>query len=191
MDAPPNDSLQRLLLATEKLIYANGINATGMDAIVKASSVARKTIYSKFSTKEGLVAEVLRQRDQRWMDWFIAATSRAAGPRARLLSSFDALEEWFASADFNGCGFINAAGEAGNTSAPIREVARQHKVNLETYLKQLATNYGAADPVQMAADFLILIDGAITVAKVMGNMRAAQDAKRMAERLLDVQARPN
>lgn len=189
MDASPNDPLQRLLATTERLIYANGINATGMDAIVKASGVARKTIYSKFSTKEGLVAEVLRQRDKRWMDWFVAATSRATDPRARLLSAFDALEAWFATPDFNGCAFINAAGEAGNTSAPIREVTRQHKINLESYLQQLAAEEGAADPAQLAAEFLILIDGAITVAKVMGSRRAAQDARRMAERLLEVPTR--
>lgn len=33
-----------LLDATERLIYAGGLHATGMEAIVKASGVARKTL---------------------------------------------------------------------------------------------------------------------------------------------------
>lgn len=182
---PSSPPLQRLLSATEKLIYANGINATGMDAIVKESGVARKTIYSKFPTKEDLVAEVLRQRDLRWMGWFVSATSHESLPRARLLSTFDALEEWFVTPDFNGCAFINAAGEVGNSCAKISEVAKEHKLNLLQYLKELTTQFNAPDAEQMAAEFLILLDGAITVAKVMRDNNAAQNAKRIAERLLN------
>lgn len=179
-----NEPLQRLLATTEKLIYANGINATGMEAIVNASGVARKTIYRHFPTKEDLVAEVLRQRDQRWMQWFIASTTKVTEPKARLLASFDALGEWFSTEDFNGCAFINAAGECGHSSKLIREVAREHKVNLERYLAQLATAYGSADPQKLAFDVLLLIEGAITVAKVMGDKTAARTGKRLAEQLL-------
>lgn len=179
-----NEPLKRLLLATEKLIYANGINATGMDAIVSESGVARKTIYRNFSTKEALIAEVLRQRDQRWMDWFISSTSTVTEPKTRILACFDALEAWFATPDFNGCAFINAAGECGSTSPLIAEVAKEHKVNLERYLEQLAVAYGAAQPQKMASELLLLIEGAITVAKVMGDKRAASHGKQLAERLL-------
>lgn len=175
----------RLLSTTEKLIYANGINATGLDAIVKESGVARKTIYSHFSTKEGLIAEVLRQRDQRWMNWFIQASSRDDDPKARLLSTFDALETWFITLDFNGCAFINAAGEVGNTSESIAEITKEHKVNLRNYIETLAKDYGASNPKELAAEFLILIDGAITVAKVMGDKMAASNAKCLASYLLE------
>lgn len=179
-----NEPLQRLLAATEKLIYANGINATGMDAIVNASGVARKTIYRHFPTKEVLIAEVLKQRDQRWMHWFMTSTSMVSEPKARMLASFDALEKWFSTEDFNGCAFINAAGECGSTSTLIKAVAKEHKVNLERYLERLAAEYGADEPKKMAADLLLLIEGAITVAKVMGDKTAAKNGKRLAEQLL-------
>jgi AcrR family transcriptional regulator len=179
-----NEPLQRLLLATEKLIYANGINATGMDAIVSESGVARKTIYRNFPTKEALIAEVLRQRDQRWMTWFIDSTRTLTEPRARILGCFDALEAWFSTPDFNGCAFINAAGECGSSSQLIAEVAKEHKVNLERYLEQLAAAYGAAEPQKIASELLLLIEGAITVAKVMGDKMAASTGKQLAERLL-------
>lgn len=92
--------------ATESLIYAGGINATGMDLIVKTSGVARKRIYKHYDTKEVLVAAALSARDERWMHWFIEATTRAPSPRDRVLSIFDALREWFASEGFRGCAFI-------------------------------------------------------------------------------------
>lgn len=177
--------VQRLLSTTEKLIYSNGITATGLDAIVKESGVARGTIYKNFTTKEDLVAEVLKQRDKRWMKWFVQASSQHSDPKLRLLSTFDALEEWFNSSDFNGCAFINAAGEVGKTSDQIAAIAKEHKVNLENYLRDLAKDYGATNPIKMASDFLILIDGAITVAKVMGDKEAAKNAKHLALRLLE------
>lgn len=179
-----NEPLHRLLAATETLIYANGIHATGMEAIVNASGVARKTIYRHFPTKEELIAEVLRQRDKRWMDWFVLSTSAVSEPRTRILACFDALEAWFATPDFNGCAFINAAGECGSSSPLIAAVTKEHKVNLECYLAELVAAYGAAEPRKMAAELLLLIEGAITVAKVMGDKQAASNGKQLAERLL-------
>jgi AcrR family transcriptional regulator len=183
-DTSSIDTLKKLLDTTEQLIYAGGINATGMDAIVKASGVARKTIYRYFRTKEDLVAEALRKRDERWMRWFIDGSNRAATPAGRLLETFVMLDQWFFTPDFRGCAFINAAGEIGDLSNPIREVATQHKVNLQNYLRQLAEEYGAADPGELAEDFLILIDGAITLALVMGKRDAARKAQNLARKLL-------
>jgi AcrR family transcriptional regulator len=183
-DISATQTMDKLLAATERLIYAGGICATGMDAIVKSSGVARKTIYRSFSTKEELVAAALRKRDERWMHWFITSSKKAESPSGRLLATFDALEEWFSSADFRGCAFINAAGEIGDASTPIRAVAKEHKLKLRNFLLELATEYGADDPGQLATEFLILIDGAITVALVMGNREAARDAKKIAVQLL-------
>jgi AcrR family transcriptional regulator len=183
-DISGTETMDKLLAATERLIYAGGICATGMDAIVKASGVARKTIYRYFRTKDDLVAEALRKRDERWMHWFISTSNKADTPAERLLATFDALEEWFFTPDFRGCAFINAAGEIGDASTPIRAVAKEHKVKLRHFLRELAEEYGADDPDELATEFLILIDGAITVALVMGNKKAARDAKKLARKLL-------
>ncbi|HEY0800772.1 MAG TPA: TetR/AcrR family transcriptional regulator [Steroidobacteraceae bacterium] len=157
-----------------------------MDAIVKSSGVARKTIYRYFGTKDELVAEALRKRDERWMRWFIDGSNRAATPTGRLLETFVVLEGWFFTPDFRGCAFINAAGEIGDAKDPIREVAKQHKINLRNYLQQLAEEHGADDPGELAEEFLLLIDGAITLALVMGNKEAARKAQNLARKLLNV-----
>jgi AcrR family transcriptional regulator len=182
------DTRQKLLATTERLIYADGIGATGMDLIVKTSGVARKTIYRYFATKEELVAEALRQRDIRWMRWFIDGSRRADTPAGRLLRTFTMLEEWFNTDDFRGCAFINAAGEIGDARTPIRKVAKEHKVNLQVFLRELAVEYGAPDPDALALELLILIDGAITLALVMDNKDAARAAQQMARALLNEHA---
>jgi AcrR family transcriptional regulator len=179
-----SDTKKKLLDATERLIYAGGICATGMDAIVKESGVARKTIYRYFPNKDELVAEALRERDLRWMRWFIDTSGRAKTPAARLLACFDALEEWFARPEFRGCAFINAAGEIGDSSGPIRAVAKEHKIKLRDYLYKLATELPAKNADEMASAFLILIDGAITVALVTGKKEAAKEAQQLARQLL-------
>lgn len=178
------DTRQKLFAATERLIYAGGIGATGMDLIVKSSGVARKTIYRYFRTKDELVVEVLKKRDERWMRWFITESEKGGTLAGKLLATFDALEQWFFTPDFRGCAFINAAGEIGDANDPIRAVAKEHKVKLRDYLLQLTTEYGATNPEELAFEFLLLIEGAITVALVMNDRDAARKAQQLARKLL-------
>lgn len=179
-----SETRRRLLDSTERLVYQGGIGATGMDAIVKSSGIARKSIYRYFDSKEDLVSAALRARDQRWMQWFIQASSKSTNPDENLLSTFDALETWFARPDFRGCAFINAAGEIGDVDAPIRIIAKQHKIKLRNHLAELTSQCAVHDADQLAAEFLILIDGAITIALVMGDKTIVSKAKLMAKKLL-------
>lgn len=179
-----SDVQTRLLRATETLIYQGGIHATGMDAIVKASGVARKSVYKHYPTKDALVAAALQARDERWMQWFIAATTQAETPRARLLSIFDALQEWFASDGFHGCAFLNAAGEIGDAEHPIRKVSRLHKERLLSHVLSLVQAAGLPEPEETARQWLVLIDGAIAVALVTGDLSITRSAQRAAEALL-------
>lgn len=179
-----SDTRQRLLQATERLVYAGGIHATGMDLIVKTSGVARKQVYRLYPNKDALVAAALRARDERWMQWFIAASSRAQAPRARLLAMFDALREWFGTDDFRGCAFLNAAGEIGDEASPILAVAREHKARLLEYVRTLTRAAALPDPDEAAAQLLVLIDGAIAVALVTRDPAIADSAGRAAATLL-------
>ena len=175
---------QRLLQATEHLIYSGGIHATGIDLIVKTSGVARKSLYQHYPNKEALVAAALQARDERWMQWFIRATSTAASPQARLLSLFDALREWFASDGFRGCAFLNAAGEIGDDDSPILAVSREHKARLLAYVRELTRAAALPDPDEAALQWLVLIDGAIAVALVSRDPAIADSAQRAAAQLL-------
>ncbi|MCD0244648.1 TetR/AcrR family transcriptional regulator [Xanthomonas melonis] len=173
-----------LLDATERLIYAGGIHATGMEAIVKTSGVARKTLYRLYPTKEALVEAALLRRDERWMAWFVAASSHSDDPVVRLLSCFDALRSWFGDSRFHGCAFLNAAGETGDPDHVIRRAARLHKQRLHDYLHGLANDAGRPDPDALSQQLLVLIDGAIAVALVFGGTESATAAQGAARQLL-------
>lgn len=187
---------ERLLDAAEALIYAGGIHATGVDAIVKQSGTARKSFYTHFESKDALVAAALERRDERWMNWFIAGTQRRGGTsaRKRLLGMFDVLREWFASENFHGCAFLNAAGEIASAEDPIRVVAREHKERLLAFVRTQCEqffeqeNVDARRAARLSRQWLVLLDGAIAVALVSGEPDAALDAQAVAQTLLDAES---
>ncbi len=186
------DARERLLEAAEALIYAGGIHATGVDAIVRSAGAARKSFYTYFESKDALVAAALTRRDERWMRWFIDGTlKRGRTPRTRLLAMFDVLHEWFASDGFHGCAFLNAAGETASPDDPVREVARMHKARLLAFVVEqcdawrLASGADRRVAMRLARQWLILIDGAIGVALVSGDANAAHDARAAGQLLLD------
>ncbi|AJK48112.1 TetR/AcrR family transcriptional regulator [Burkholderia plantarii] len=190
-DPQAGGARERLLEAAEALVYAGGIHATGVDAIVKRSGAARKSFYTHFESKEALVAAALARRDDRWMAWFIDGTlERARTPRARLLAMFDVLHTWFEQPDFHGCAFINAAGEIGDVNDPIRGVARYHKARLLDFAREQCEAFALAcgapqrDAVRLARQWLVLMDGAIAVALVSGDASASRDARDAGEVLL-------
>ncbi|TDY54877.1 TetR family transcriptional regulator [Paraburkholderia rhizosphaerae] len=183
---------ERLLEAAEALVYAGGIHATGVDAIVRQSGTARKSFYTHFESKDALVAAALERRDERWMKWFIEGTQRhGKRPHARLLGMFDVLREWFASGQFHGCAFLNAAGEIASPDDPIRVVAREHKERLLAFVRTQCDDFAASAGIdarraaRLSRQLLILIDGAIGVALVSGDPDAALDARSAAEHVLD------
>lgn len=181
---------EKILSTAEELIYQNGIQATGMDLLVKSSGVARKSIYRHFATKDDVAAAALSARDVRWMAWFRAESDKADTPEARILNMFDVLKGWFDSEGFRGCAFINTAGEVGDPQHPIRLIAKLHKQKLLDYTFELCEQLAVVDPEALAKQLLVLMDGAITVARVMGDHSSADSAKAVAQLVLEQRLRP-
>jgi len=94
------------------------------------------------------------------------------------------LKGWFESEDYRGCAFINTAGEVGNPDDPIRQIARHHKQKLLDYTQELTAQLGIEQPTALARQLLVLMEGAITVSRVMGDYGAADNARDVAKLLL-------
>lgn len=184
MNKNTNNTREKILATAEELIYQNGIHATGMDLLVKTSGVARKSIYRHFTNKDEVAAAALNARDVRWMEWFRRECDKAETPRERILNLFTVLKSWFESDGYRGCAFINTAGEVGDADDPVRQIARLHKQKLLDYLVELTGQLNAQQPLPLARQLLILIEGAITMSRVMGDYRAADEAKDVAQLLL-------
>jgi AcrR family transcriptional regulator len=179
-------SPREILIETALALFArHGFQAVGIDRLLSEAGVAKMTLYKHFRSKDELILEVLRRRDQRWREWLHASIRASApDPRGQLLAVFDALGEWFGDADFNGCLFINATAEFGGGQEAVRLLAAAHKQQLKDDLADLAEAAGADDPEALARALVLLVEGAIVVAHVEGRYETAGDAKRAAEVLL-------
>lgn len=76
----------RLLNAATHLFCKNGINATGIDAIIDEAGTAKTTLYKLFGSKTNLVHAVLESEGRQWRDWFIGAIEAGGGDAQTKLS---------------------------------------------------------------------------------------------------------
>jgi AcrR family transcriptional regulator len=176
---------QRLLDAGVNLFCRYGINATGVDAIVAEAGTAKTTLYKIFGSKEGLIEAVLESEGRRWRDWFIGAIDHGhAAPRTKLNRIFPVIKLWFADERFYGCPFINAVGEHDKDAKQFRNIALKHKKIVLGHIEKLAGELGSNEPVVLAHQLGLLIDGAIVAAMVSRDPGVADTAALTAGPLL-------
>ncbi|GMA25444.1 TetR family transcriptional regulator [Luteimicrobium album] len=173
----------QVVTAADRLFYAHGVHAVGMDAVRAEAQVSLKRIYSLFPSKDDLVVAVLHHRTEQWATGLEAAVRAAATPRDRLLAVFDFLDAWFREDDFRGCAFINSFGELGATSPAVAEAVRAQKAAFQEYVLGLVREEGLPDVV--AAQLAILAEGAQTTAAISGDPAAAAQAREAAAVLVD------
>ena len=158
-----------------------------MDALREEAGVSLRRLYRLYPSKDSLVAAYLRRRDERWRSWLrLSVKERCPQPRERPLAVFDALAEWFADEAFRGCALVNASAELGDSTPTVRRQAADHKRAVRAYLAELLTEAGRAqdDANDLAAQMMLLVDGAIVQASIAGDADAARRAKAMAEHLV-------
>ena len=167
----------RLLGAATHLFCKNGINATGIDAIIHEAGTAKTTLYKLFGSKTNLVHAVLESEGKQWREWFIGAIESGGGDaQAKLMRIFPALKSWFGEERFYGCPFINAVAEHDKDQKQFRAIAMRHKKVVLAHIEKLAAEMGAAEPELLAHQLALLIDGAIVAAMVSRNPGVADTA---------------
>jgi AcrR family transcriptional regulator len=175
----------RLLSAATHLFCKNGINATGIDAIIDEAGTAKTTLYKLFGSKTNLVHAVLESEGRQWREWFIGAIEAGGGDaQTKLARIFPALKSWFGEERFYGCPFINAVAEHDKDQKQFRAIALKHKKVVLAHIGRLAGEMGAAEPEMLAHQLALLIDGAIVAAMVSRNPGVADMAGLAARSLL-------
>jgi AcrR family transcriptional regulator len=185
LDQTSSGPRERLLDAADELLNSASINGTGVDAIVRHSGAARKSLYRYFKSKDDLFSTVLQRRSERWIAWFESSTlAQGAVASDQLVGMFDILSNWLNGDGLNGCALLNAAAEVRDTCRDIKLVTRAHNARLLEFVEGLCVASGAMDTRSLARQLLVLLDGAITLAMVEGTAGAALDAKEAARALL-------
>ena len=153
------------------------------------SGVAKMSLYRHFRSKDELVLTFLQERERRWTnEWLRAEVERrGATPAERMLAIFDVFGEWFALEDFEGCSFINVLLEFDDREQRVRVATVEYLSNIRGFLRELATEAGAADPDALAHQWHILMKGSI-VAAGEGDQLAARRAQEIGQLLLEREA---
>jgi AcrR family transcriptional regulator len=185
----------RLIDTAITLFNRYGFHATGVDRIVAAAKVAKKTLYSHFPSKEDLILAALARNEVSFIERFLPRVeASSADPKQRLLNLFDAAQTWYDDSEFYGCLFVNAAAEYSDPSHPINAFSRHFKARMRDFLRGQAVQArelhgGGADPDILADQIALLFEGATTVAQVSARPEAAVTAKEIARTLLETSLR--
>ncbi|MDR2091977.1 MAG: TetR/AcrR family transcriptional regulator [Azoarcus sp.] len=181
-----NDKRQIILNTALTLFRAHGYRAIGIDRILAESGVAKMTMYKYFPSKDALIHAVLEERDRDFRQSLEVFVDAFAAPDEKLRAIFLWHERWFKSDDFNGCMFINAAAEFPDPAHPARQAVIEHKSRIQAFATSLLRTWptGEETSKQLAAQFSMLLDGAIVSAQMTGDTTAARLAWQSATTLL-------
>lgn len=166
------------------LFDRQGFHAVGIDKILAAAGLAKMTLYHHFESKEALIVAALEKRDASFRARCAAALEGAAAGRAELEAMFGAIEGWTREAGFRGSLFDKAAAEYGEKDHPVKRAVLAHKAWLFGEVRRAAAATGAADPVKLAAELFLLLEGAVNAAAVTGDRSAVRRARVAAETLI-------
>lgn len=158
---------RQVLEVADRLFYAQGVRATGVNQIIAEAGVAKASFYAHYRTKDALAAAYLEHRHARWFEQLREVTDAARSPRGRVLAAFTFLGRWLPRVDYRGCAFLNAIGEGSPSPALVQAVA-DHKAQLREFFR--ASVAAAVPPNRQTRTLgdhvLLLFEGAIIESQV-------------------------
>ena len=176
----------RISKSASRLFYRRGIRGVSMDDVARAAGVTKMTVYQHFSSKDGLLLDTLRTRQeqrQESLTKYFAGIAHLPGAE-RLTAIFDWLYEYWSRDHWRGCPFVNAAAELAPETDEVRHVALQSKMILRDSLRQFAAAAKVREPDKAADALMLLIEGATTMAMLEKNPKVALQAKEVARAIL-------
>jgi AcrR family transcriptional regulator len=178
---------ERLLEAAQKLTYSHGVGV-GVDALLNAATVARRSLYEHFGGKDGLIAEVLR-RSTAEDEARYRQVMQAAGddPRGRLLAIFDQLATVIDEPDFRGCRYLAADLALADPGHPAHAVTREYRERIQQLLEDELGELSHPQPAHAASQLLLLIDGTLAAGATRPETHPADRARELAEHILGTQ----
>lgn len=183
----PISPRERIVQTAMGLFNREGVHATGIDTIIAESGVAKKTFYNHFESKNKLIAEYFRRKDEIWfarLEKYAHAAEKP--PLERLLGLFDGLKEWFGEPDFYGCPFIRGLSDFGKTENDPELVScvEKHFERTSDLVESLLKLFRPKDCKVLVPQIMSLIAGATVVAHGTRNPQVATLNKEIARTLL-------
>jgi AcrR family transcriptional regulator len=178
----PASVKQRLLDTADRLFYAEGIHAVGIDRVLAEADAAKASLYQHFGSKDGLIAACVQRRVEQGRAQVVAFIQDVP-PAQRALSIFDWIVAWAESTDFRGCPLQHVVSEIPKPEHPARQIAAEQREWFRTQFVDCLKAAGVRDRARMADALIVLYDGALAASEQDGPQRA-RDARWIAKQLL-------
>jgi AcrR family transcriptional regulator len=156
---------ERIISAANALFYNDGIRGVSVDAVAERAGVTKRTLYYHFRSKDDLVAAYLAGRDQPNLALFRKWFSEAEGGMpAKVQAIFRNLARSARHPKWKGCGFLRTSAELANMPGhPAIRIGAAHKKKFEAWLRATFEAEDIADPLRLARQILLLLDGSFAV----------------------------
>jgi AcrR family transcriptional regulator len=156
---------ERIISAANALFYNDGIRGVSVDAVAEKAGVTKRTLYYHFRSKDDLVAAYLAGRDQPnlalFRSWFSVADG---GLPDKVEAIFRHLARSARHPKWKGCGFLRTSAELANMPGhPAMKIGAAHKKKFEAWLRATFEAEGIAEPLRLARQILLLLDGSFAV----------------------------
>lgn len=179
---------ERLLASATQLFTTEGIRVIGIDRILREADVAKASLYSLFGSKDALVVAYVQRLDETWRQEWRDRAEKAPTLRDKIFTFFDIEIEQQPGQNFRGSHFHNAAAEYPkpdtDTEQAILDAVVEHRRWCLDTLTTLLTSMNGYPSGEQAKQILILLDGAITGARLVGSIEPIQTARAMASEML-------
>lgn len=184
------ETREHVLAVSEKLFYAEGIHATGVDTVAAKAGVAPTTLYRLFASKDDLVAAYVDRFSERYRAVLSAAIAAAEpSPRDKLLAIVDAFADDIRSPSCRGCPFVLVLAEYPDPSSSVHTKAVAHKAWVRDLfhelVDELAQTTKLRDPKSLAEGLALLAEGMYASAQTLGRSGPAVYARTCAEALIN------
>ena len=166
------------------LFYRNGVRAVGMDQIIKAAEVGNATVYRQFPTKDDLAAAYVQECADAWFARMRAVSDPVDDPAGKLHAVFRETAEGVARPAYRGCPMLNTHAEFPADDHPAHIVATVHKRQVRDWFRDLAAAASARDPEMLADQLLIVLNGVLATASVLGPDGTATVGETIARQLI-------
>ncbi|PRB14117.1 TetR/AcrR family transcriptional regulator [Microbacterium sp. MYb62] len=172
---------ERLLRTARELFYAEGVRAVGVERLLQTSGVGRASFYRHFASKAELVTAMLSEYDIEYRERLQARVEELGGAP---LAVFDAAAEDAEHNRYRGCAFLNVLAESTEPEQQIRRAVVDHKQAMTDYLADLLESSNPSEAGALAAQWLLLLDGASSAARYRRDTTSYTEARQLAEATL-------
>lgn len=170
---------ERLLATGQRLFYAQGAGV-GVDALLKESGVARRSLYEHFGGKDGLIEAVLQRAAEEDIAWYEQALAGDSDPHDRLLGLFDRLDELVSTPDFRGCRYFATDLALSDPDHPAHAQTETFRRRLRDLLVREVEATGHPEPEHTAEQLHLLIEGTLVMGATQGEQHPGHAARTLA-----------